>query len=147
MESQNNSLDMKEFDENSVIEFPEGMLGLPEFKHYVIVESPSIKPFLRLQCVGAPHIGFLTIDPAFVDPGYKQFIVDHDPEHLYIDAEEDIVILVVCTVSRDGTDVTANLTAPVIINHKNMIGRQIILLESHYDIKHSLIDNARRQEA
>ncbi len=147
MKIQNNRLGEIEFDENSVIEFPEGMLGLPEYKRYLMIQSPQMKPFLRLQCVEAPQIGFLTVDPAYADPDYKAYVVAQDPDHVFIDPEEEIVILVVCTLAPDSSDVTANLQAPVVINHKKMVGRQIVLIDSPFSLKHSLVSNARRREA
>jgi flagellar assembly factor FliW len=134
-----------EVDDGSVITFPEGMLGLPQYKHYVIVRNRETEPFLRLQCVDEPKISFLTIDPAFAEGGYKDYVMAQDPGHVLLDKEEEIVLLVVCTISPDRTDVTCNLQAPVVINHKSMKGKQIILLESNYSIRHSLIKNARAQ--
>jgi flagellar assembly factor FliW len=134
-----------EVDDGSVIEFPEGMLGLPQFKRYVIVRNRDTEPFLRLQCVDEPKISFLTIDPTYADADYKDYVVAQDPAHVLLDQEEEIVLLVVCTISADRTDVTCNLQAPAVINHKAMRGKQIILLDSPYSIRHSLVKNARAQ--
>ena len=134
-----------EVEEGSVIEFPEGMLGLPQFKRYIIVRDPNAEPFLRLQCVDEPSIGFLTIDPAFADTGYKDYVLAQDPDNQILDPAEEIVMLVVCIVSADGSDLTCNLQAPVIINHKTMKGRQIVLIESPYSIHHSLVKGKREK--
>ncbi|HUX08559.1 MAG TPA: flagellar assembly protein FliW [Acidobacteriota bacterium] len=136
-----------EVDDGGVIEFPEGMLGLPQFKHYVIVSDPQMQPFLRLQCVDEPQISFLTIDPAFAISDYKDYVVAQDPWHVLFDREEEVVLLVVCTVSPDRSDITCNLQAPVVINHKTMKGNQIVLIDSPYAIRHSLVKNAEQQGA
>lgn len=129
----------------NVLEFPEGMLGLPQYKHYVLIRNEQTNPFLRLQCVDNTQISFLVIDPVFADSGYKSYVLASDPDHIFIDAGEDVVMFVVCTVKKDGSDVTANMQAPVIINHKTMIGRQIILLDSPYSLRHSLLKGAGKQ--
>ena len=147
MKIQNSAVGKVEFGEGDIITFSEGMLGLPNYKQYVAIESASMKPFLRLQCIDEPSIGFLTIDPAYIEAGYKDYVVAQDPEHVLIDETEEIMLLVVCTVDEQGADVTANLQAPVAINHRTMTGRQIILLESPYRLRHSLTAGARRREA
>ena len=128
-----------EVDEGNVITFPEGMLGLPRYKRYVIVQGNGMAPFLRLQCIDEPSISFLTIDPAFADQGYRTYVEAQDRDNLFIESSEDTVLLVVCTVSKDGSDLTCNLQAPVIINHKAMTGKQVVLLDSPYSIRHSLV--------
>lgn len=147
MKITNPALGEIEFDESDVIHFPEGMLGLPSYKYYILITNPSTRPFFRLQCVDESRISFLAVDPAMVDPGYADYVFAQDPEHRLLDAKEDTVLLVVCTVSSDGSDVTANLQAPVVINHRKMEGSQIILLDSPYKLKHSLIKNTQRREA
>ncbi len=134
-----------EIDDGGVIQFPEGMLGLPQNKRYVIVKDPQMEPFLRLQCVDQPQISFLTIDPANAASDYKDYVVAQDPERVLLDRAEEIVLLVVCTVTPDRTDITCNLQAPVVINHKTMEGKQIVLIDSPYSISHSLIKNAQQQ--
>ena len=147
MKIQNPSIGEIDYNEANVILFLEGMLGLPDYKRYLLVQQDKFQPFLRLQCVDNPQISFLMIDPAYADPGYRAYVIDQDPDHVFVDKSGDVVILVVCMVTSDGSDVTANMQAPVIINHKKKTGCQIILLESPYRRKHSLTQNARRQEA
>jgi flagellar assembly factor FliW len=136
-----------ELDESTILTFQEGMLGLPEYKKYVLIDSPQIKPFLRLQCVEEPQISFLAIDPANIDPGYREYMISRDPNHYFIDNPDDVVLLVVCKVSEDGSDITGNLQAPVIINHRKMAGCQVVLLDGPYHVRHSLVQAVKRKEA
>ena len=99
------------YEETDIIFFPEGMLGLPEYKRYLLIQKEETKPFLRLQCIDAPQINFLAIDPAFADPGYKAFVVDSDPDHVFIDQGRDVILLVVCNFASDGSDVSAGADA------------------------------------
>lgn len=147
MKIENGNIGELEFEESNVLSFSEGMLGLPEYKRYILIQDDNMQPFLRLQCVDAPQISFLMIDPAYADPGYKAYVTGSDPNHVFIDQSEEIVLLVVCTVHSGNADVTANMQAPVIINHKTMNGRQIILLDSPYSLRHSLVKNAHKREA
>ena len=145
MKISNGQIGEIEVDEGNVITFPEGMLGLPRYKRYVIVQGNGMAPFLRLQCIDEPSISFLTIDPAFADQGYRTYVEAQDRDNLFIESSEDTVLLVVCTVSKDSSDLTCNLQAPVIINHKAMTGRQVVLLDSPYSIRHSLVKGKREK--
>lgn len=136
-----------EFEESSVIVFKEGMLGLPNFKRYLLLESDNIRPFFRLQSVDEPSISFLLIDPSFADESLKNYVAERDPEQTYLERIDECDLLVVCNVSDDGSDVTANLVAPVIINNDKRVGYQLVLLDSPYDVRHSLIQASEGKEA
>jgi flagellar assembly factor FliW len=147
MKIRNPAIGEIEFEENAIITFCEGMLGLPAYKHFLLLKSENIAPFLRLQCVDEPTISFLLIDPAFLDPGYRNYVAKADSEQLYLQGSEECVLLVVCKVSRGGEDITANMVAPVAINHQKMTGSQFILLDSPYNVRHSLAEVSERMEA
>lgn len=128
-----------EYAEDQIIRFEEGMLGLPSLKSYLLMESPNIAPFLRLQCIDEPNISFLLIDPAHVDPGYHQYVSSRQGVGEYYDAEDNqSALFAVVKISNDGEDITANLVAPVTVNLNQKIGFQLVLLESPYSVRHSL---------
>ena len=67
---------------------------------------------------------------------------------MYIQPGDDnSVVLVVCKIAKEGKDITANLVAPVVINHTDMQGVQLVLLDSPYDVRHSLAEVSERTEA
>ena len=137
-----------EFDEGQIISFPEGMLGMPAYKHYLLLQSDNIAPFLRLQCIDKPDLSFLLIDPAFIEPQYRTYVEKADVNKMYIQPGDDnSVVLVVCKIAKEGKDITANLVAPVVINHTDMQGVQLVLLDSPYDVRHSLAEVSERTEA
>jgi flagellar assembly factor FliW len=137
-----------EFEESQIIHFQEGMLGMPTYKHYLLLQSDEIAPFLRLQSVDKPSLSFLLIDPAFIDTGYRAFVEKADVKRMFIQpGDEGSVVLVVCKIAKEGKDITANLVAPVVINHTDMQGAQLVLLDSPYDVRHSLAEVSERTEA
>lgn len=135
-----------EFDESQIINFPEGMLGMPTYKHYLLLQSEEIAPFLRLQSVDKPSLSFLLIDPTFIDPAFRAYVEKADQNRQYIQ-NDDSAVLVVCKIAKEGSDITANLVAPVVINHTDMMGAQVVLLDSPYDVRHSLAEVSERTEA
>ena len=73
-----------------------------------------------------------------VDP--TQFKANLEDLHsLEIEREEDVVKLVVAVISQDPFQTTVNLKAPIIINHKRMTGKQIVLSTSDYHTHQPLV--------
>lgn len=136
-----------EFEESSIVHFKEGMLGMPSFKKFLLLDFENLRPLYRLQCVDEPKLSFLLIDPDFVDPSLKQYVHKRDPEQTFYELNDNCALFAVCKVNEADGDITANLVAPVVINYNKMEGNQVILLDSPYDVRHSLSQVSERKEA
>lgn len=119
-----------EFSETDVVRFPEGMIGFPDSHRYLILHNPETEPFRPLQSVDIPHLAFVTIDPRLIWKDYSVSITVEDMRSLELDKADEVTMLVVVILPEDYSQATANLKAPVLINHKRMLGRQVILPES-----------------
>jgi flagellar assembly factor FliW len=53
----------------------------------------------------------------------------------------------VATIPENPNEATLNLMAPIVINDKDRCGKQVILHESRYSVKHPLLDSANQSEA
>ena len=62
-----------------------------------------------------------------------------DLHSLEIEHEEDVVRLVVAVIPEELLQTTVNLKAPIIINHKRMTGKQIVLSNSDYHTHQPLV--------
>jgi len=138
-----------EYNDDQIVTFEEGMLGLPSLKSYLLLESPNIAPFLRLQCIDEPTISFLLIDPGHIDPGYHDYVNQRSGIGDYYRADdEQSALFSVVKISDDGEEITANLVAPVVIDLRKQAGFQLVLLDSPYSVRHSLVaDQEERKEA
>jgi len=73
-----------EIENSRVIHFPEGLLGFPEQKDYILFEHKPGSPFLWLQSATVPELAFVVTDPFLI----KQDFLDHltnDEKELFID--------------------------------------------------------------
>jgi flagellar assembly factor FliW len=122
-----------EYEEQSVIHLPEGMLGFARFKRYILVENEEIQPFKWLQSLDLPKVAFPLLDPHLVVQDYSCMATPEDLRSLEIEQDSDLVTLAVSIIPEDAAQATINLKAPLLINHRKMIGKQVILSESHYD--------------
>ena len=107
--------------------FDNGLLGFEELKDYVLISEESTEPLKWLISISEPEIGFPVISPWYIDINYD---TGED-----IDIKVDIVMVIV-TLSDENGRLTANLKAPLIMNVKNLSGKQIILRSDRYSPIH-----------
>lgn len=126
--------------ESDVIRFPEGLLGFPHSQNFVLIEIEE-NPYLKaLQDIDNEHLSFLVIRPWDFFDDYEADIGDQDLEQIGITGEtmEHFTLYNIITIGESMSDSTANLVAPILINHDNNIGRQFVLDASGYGTKHVL---------
>jgi flagellar assembly factor FliW len=121
-----------EYEAEAVIHIPEGMLGFAKFKRYILVENDQILPFKWLQSLDLPQVAFPVVDPHLIIQDYTCMVTPEDLQTLEIERESDLVTLAVSIIPEDASKATINLRAPLLINHRKMIAKQVILSDSHY---------------
>ena len=82
-------------------------------------------------------LAFLVVPPCFVMPDYAPDLSDEDVDFLEIRNPNDAMVLNIVTLKPDGT-ATVNLKGPIVINRHTMIGKQVVLNQSAYPIKHPI---------
>lgn len=123
-----------------VIRFPEGILGFPESQNFILIEIED-NPYLKaLQDIDNEHLAFMVIRPWDFFEDYEADIGDRDLEQIGITGEtlENFTLHTIVTIGKSISDSTANLVAPVLINHDNKTGKQFVLDASGYGTKHVL---------
>ena len=77
--------------------------------------------------------------PLVFFPDYE-FTIDDDVEkELGLTSPEDVLIYTILTLAgKEIRDLTANLMAPIVINVKTRLAKQIVLDRSSYTTKHRL---------
>lgn len=107
----------------SVIYFPSGLIGFPNYSSYIMIDHKP--PFSWLHSIDTPDLAFVVVDGSEFGSNYqiKPPIGDKD-----IDLQEDdeFAILVVVTVRPNPKETTVNLKAPLFVNIRNRRGVQLI---------------------
>ena len=130
-----------EIAEDSVITFDDGLPGFPQLNRFVILEMDNIKPFHFLQSLpddDTPPIALYLINPFLVDPSYDFRLTDSDMSSLKSKNSTELTIYAIATIPEDARNATLNLMAPIVINVNGRRGRQVILHDSKYSVKHPL---------
>lgn len=121
--------------ENDIINFPEGMLGFSKINEYVLVERVDDSLFLWLQALKKPSIAFPLLEPQIFEHQYKVELAEEDSKTLELDSLSYAKVFAIITIPTDPTKMTANLKAPIVINLKNRLAKQVILHPADYPIR------------
>ncbi len=132
-----------DIDEGRIIRMKDGMLGFEQLRRYVLIPQDRETPFMWFQSVDDGSLAFVVIHSFAVKPDYEPVISDDDVRILEIEslAQEDLVLLSVVTIRPDPFKVTVNLRAPIVVNSKKMLAKQIVLTEGDYEVQYPLTDN------
>ena len=117
-------LDVKE---EHLFTFSEGIPGFEKVKRFLILTKPEEAPFGRLVAVDF-DLCFFVIDPWTVCQDYKPDIGDEEIKKIGSPSHAELLILAIVTIpGSNPQESTMNLAAPVIINVKEGVGRQVII--------------------
>lgn len=130
-----------------VIHFREGIPGFPQIQKFAILEFEDMKPFQYLQSLGDPPIALLVVNPFLLHPQYRFDISDSDMEDICSEKPGDVMVFAVATIPDNPEDATINLMAPILINESRRCGKQMILLESDYSVRHPLFVVEKEHDA
>lgn len=126
-----------DYDDNSVIRFPEGIPAFDADTAFVLIERAESAPVLFLQSLVHPELCFYTIPAPLLVPGFTLRAPPADLEALGGDGPE-LLALVLLTVRQEAPP-TANLMAPVVVHRRTRLGRQIIQYDSEYSFEHPIV--------
>ena len=133
-----------DIEEDRIIRFPNGLIAFHNIKNYFIIEREDKKfPVCYLQAIDEPDLAFVIINPFLINPDYDFDIPPGDVEELGIEKESDVAVFSILVVPEDVTKMTANLLAPLVINAKKKIGKQIVLQDRRYSTRHLVLDEIR----
>ncbi len=123
-----------EIQDNEVIEFPEGIPGFEDLKKFAIISLQETLPFLWLTSLEDKEVALPLIDPWIIKKDYAFILTEEEQKNLKVKEQSELVVWSVVTIPLDSPQsATVNLKAPIVVNLKEGIGKQIILEE--YDIK------------
>jgi flagellar assembly factor FliW len=130
-----------------VLLFPEALYGFDREKEFVLLPlDPNIdSPMEWLQSLGTPELAFIVTDPFLFVPQYKMVLNDDEKHQLKVESTESMVIRVIVTIPKVHAKMTANLVAPLVINQKNRLAKQIVLTSAEYDTKHCLMPGGDKE--
>ncbi|MFD2615556.1 flagellar assembly protein FliW [Paenibacillus gansuensis] len=131
-----------EVQEQDIITFNEGIPGFKEYRQYVILQVDESVSIYYLQSVDTSELSFVITNPFVFYPEYELEIPQDVLEQLRIEKTEEVAIYTILTIKETLKTATVNLLAPLIINLSNRQAKQVVLINTEYETKHSLIGSA-----
>lgn len=112
-----------EFDENLCIQFTEGILGFEELKRYVLISEEN-GLFFWLTSVDEPEIVFPLFPINTLQENYPQ--------------SDNFEAFGIVKLSKDPSEITINLKAPIYLDRDQFSGFQKILDTDKYPVDYKL---------
>ncbi|TVY09335.1 flagellar assembly protein FliW [Paenibacillus cremeus] len=125
--------------EQGVISFPQGIPGFEDEHQFVIYQPDADSPLSYLQSIHNENLSFIITDPFLFYKEYEFDLSAADQDELNLADNPPLSVWSIITVSEDIQQATLNLLAPIIINMREKIGKQVILQNSPYKTKHKLL--------
>lgn len=133
-----------EVSDRDILRFPRGLLAFEEIGEYVLIPHGEGSPFSFLQAVSQAELAFVVTNPLWLRPDYRVDVYREDLDDLEIKEDDPVSVLAIVTVPRDGGEITVNLLAPILINERSRLGKQLVQNESSYRTRHILKEELAR---
>lgn len=114
-----------------VLHFPQGLIGFPRVRRFVILDHRPGSPFKWMLCLEQPDVAFAVVEPGKFVPDYDAPLelaartLGADPA--------DVALFVIVTIPSDPTAMTVNLMAPVVVDVRTRTSRQLVLEDPRCD--------------
>jgi flagellar assembly factor FliW len=130
-----------------LISFPEGLIGFPAATEFVILNHRPDSAFRWLQSINDPALAFLVAQPEKYVPDYAPVLSEKDARILQIDAETPVMMFATANIPKGApAEMTLNLAGPIVVNALSRVGRQVVLEDALYTVRHRVFQPAIRAE-
>jgi flagellar assembly factor FliW len=133
-----------EIPEDKIIHMERPILGFERLKQYCLIEMDELAPFLWLQSTEDANVAFLVMNPVTFFPKYRIEINSQEIAELEVVDPSTVETYVILTIQKESQDITANLQGPILVNSQNNRGKQLVLVNSRYEVQHSISKAAER---
>ena len=123
--------------ERDVIVLPEGLIGLPSLRRWLLLEMDGGVPMRWLQSLDRGDFGFPVMEPGFFAADYQIEAGAAERSGLAPTGGPPAV-LIVTTVHPGGARITGNLLAPLLVDTATRRGLQVALDRPDLSIRQEL---------
>jgi len=124
--------------EEQLMEFGEGLFGFPECRRFALLPGARDGTFW-LQSAEHSALAFLLVDPFLHVPGYEVDVPKGDLHELRVSSPDEVAVLGIVTLPRTRDErPTVNLQGPIALHLRARVGRQIVLPESAWGVRHEI---------
>lgn len=111
-------------DAADLIRFPSGLPGLEDCREWALLADSANDALGWLQSTTRAEVALAVVSPRRFVPDYQVRVPRSELSPLQLDDMRDAQVVVV--VGENGTGLTLNLKAPIVINLQARTGRQVV---------------------
>jgi flagellar assembly factor FliW len=149
-----------EVEANDIITFAEGLPGFINLREFIIMFDDGVdenaeaasgeeqggtvaaadNTFVWLQSVDDGELCFILVDAAVLLPWYQPVVLEESLDGLDIKDMSETLIYNIARFPENISEATVNLMAPVVINAASKKGKQVIVTNQDYGVRHYLFE-------
>lgn len=126
-------------EEIPVLEMVDPLPGFPEHRRFALARLDDAGVLCALRSLDDPELRFLVVPPGAFFDDYAPEIDDQTVSALEIDSADDVLALVMVNPGESAGAATANLLAPVLVNHRTRRASQVVLGDSSWPMRAPLV--------
>jgi flagellar assembly factor FliW len=123
----------------AALHFAEAVPGFPEERDFTVHAVDAAGVLYALRSTRTPGLRFVLTAPGAFFPDYAPDLVPGDLHALGVGGGDEVIVLVMVTVTHSIQDATANLLAPVIIDPRTGTAMQVVLADSLLPLRAPLL--------
>ena len=128
-----------DIDQESVLQFSQGIIGFPEEHEFVLIPHSSTGFLAWLQSVKTPGLALPVVSAHAFGEKYPDVPVEPTAEAAGVGSTSEDVAVMVVLCAPQGQPATVNLLAPIVVNAATRTGAQIILDGSRFTTRELFI--------
>jgi len=118
-----------EVQDEDVLHFPHGLLGLEKQRDWVLLSDLETDSLGWLQSQTDPQVAVAVVSPRRFVPGFQLRVSPGELEPLRLQDPKQAQVLAL--LSKHADELTVNLKAPLVINPELRLGRQVVANGDH----------------
>jgi len=118
-----------QIDSNNFIDFPNGLPGFEDCKHFKLFHSEKSPVIFWLKSIDNPGVEFSLADPDLLNISYDLALTDQEQNTLKVESGDEMHTAVILSQQAENpgsvsSDIQANLKSPIVINVSKRVAMQ-----------------------
>jgi len=135
-----------EYDPSRAIIFPHGIPGFPDSTRYLLMsENDDEDTYFWLQSLNDGNVAFTLMNVYKVLPDYDPHVDEDEIAELGDVADSPLDIYNIVVIPEYVRQMRVNLRAPIVINNKTGLGKQVICANDDYPIRYMIFEELERE--
>ena len=126
-------------EEIPVLEMVEPLPGFPEHRRFALARLDEDGVLCALRSLDDAELRFLVVPPGAFFTDYSPVVDDRTVAALEIGSADDVLALVMVNPGESVRAATANLLAPVLVNHRTRRAFQVVLDDPTLSLRAPLV--------